>query len=113
MKNLPSAVGVVNLLSSNGVDWELLDLVSNNSDSGVGALGEHNSTNPLRVLLGKRNDGLGNLLHILGGKVVRLSVGGGLGLVANEDFDVGEDLVELVLEELGDERSRQVENERL
>lgn len=42
-----------------------------------------------------------------------LGVGGGLGLVSDDDVAEGEHLVDLGLEELGDERGRQVHGERL
>ena len=44
---------------------------------------------------------------------MRLGVSGGLGLVRNQDIDVRHDLVETFLEELSNERRRQVQNERL
>jgi hypothetical protein len=44
---------------------------------------------------------------------VRLGKGGGFGLVADEDIDVRQDLVERVLEELGDEGCGKVEDEDL
>lgn len=100
-------------MDGNLLHIDLATLLCGNGDSGVGALCEDDSPGPLSVLLGAIGNSLGNLLDILGVKVVRLSKGSSLSLVTNEDIDVGEDLVERVLEELCDERSGQVENERL
>jgi hypothetical protein len=44
---------------------------------------------------------------------VRLRVSGGLGLVSDDDIAEGDDLVDLSLEELRDERSRKVHGEAL
>jgi hypothetical protein len=44
---------------------------------------------------------------------VRLSVRSRLGLICNQDIDIGKNLVELILEELRDKRRRQIENENL
>jgi len=44
---------------------------------------------------------------------VRLGVRSGLSLVRNQNIDVWQKLIELVLEELCDERRRQVKNEDL
>lgn len=95
------------------LDIDLAALLCGDSDGGVGALCEDDGPGPLCVLLRAVGNGLGDLLDILSVNVVRLGEGGGLGLVANEDVDVGEDLVERVLEELCDEGSGQVEDERL
>jgi hypothetical protein len=56
---------------------------------------------------------LSNLLDVLRLDVVRFSESGGFGLVANENVDVGQDLVERVLEELRDEGGRKVQDELL
>ena len=95
------------------LDIDLAALLCGDSDCGVGTLCEDDGPGPLCVLLRAVGNSLGNLLDVLGVDVVRLSEGSGLGLVANEDVDVGEDFVERVLEELSDERSGQVEDERL
>lgn len=92
---------------------DLATLLCSDSDRGVGALCEYNGPRPLRVLLGAVGNSLGDRLDVLGVNVVRLSKGSGLGLVTNEDVNVGKDLVKRVLEELRDERSRQVEDEGL
>lgn len=116
--NLPSTVSVVDLVLANGVDGDLLDLdlaalLCGDSDGGLGALCEDDGPGPLCVLLGAVGNGLGDLLDVLGVDVVRLGEGSGLSLVADEDVDIREDLVERVLEELCDERSGQVEDEGL
>lgn len=95
------------------MDGDLLYFVTSDSNCGVGALCENDSPGSLCVLLGAVGDGLSNLLDILGLDVVRLGESGGLGLVTNEDVNVGKDFVERVLEELGNEGSGQVEDERL
>jgi hypothetical protein len=92
---------------------DLATLLRGDSDCRVGALCEDDGPWPLCVLLRAVSDGLGNLLDVLGVNVVRLSESGGLGLVADEDVDVGEDFVERVLEELRNEGSGQVKDEWL
>lgn len=44
---------------------------------------------------------------------MRLGVGSGLGLVSDDDVAEGDDGIDLSLEELGDERSREVHGEGL
>ena len=100
-------------MNRNLLDFDLTALLSGDSDCRIGALCEDNSPGPLSVLLGAVGNSLGDLLDILGLDVVRLSECGGLSLVTNKDVDVREDLVEGVLEELRNERSRQVKNKRL
>jgi hypothetical protein len=56
---------------------------------------------------------LGDGRDVGGLEVVGLGVGGGLGLVANNVVPVRRSLVELVLEELANERSVQGESEGL
>lgn len=96
------------------MDLDRLDVsISADGDGGVGALGEDDGPGALGVLLGALCDGLGDLGDVLGLDAVRLGECGGLGLVADEDVDVGQDLVERVLEELGDEWRGKVEDEGL
>lgn len=98
------------------MDGDLLDIdlvASSNGNCGVGALREDHSPGPLCVLLGAVGNDLGNLLDVLGVEVVRFSESSSLGLVTNEDVDIGENLIERVLEKLCDKGSGQVEDERL
>lgn len=114
----PSTVGVVDLLLADGMDRDLLDicftaLLCGDGNCGISTLCEDDSPGPLCVLLGAVGDDLGDLLDVFGVDVVRLSKRNSLGLVADENVDVGKDLIERVLEELSDEGSGQVEDERL
>ena len=113
VSHLPGAVGVVDLLAADDVDRVLGGLRPGDRDSGVSALGEDNGALLLGVLLGELGDLLSDLLDVLGSDVVGLSVSRSLGFVANEDVDVGQDRVELVLEELRDERRGEVDREYL
>ena len=96
---------------------DLLDIdaavLCSNGNGRLGALCDDDCPCALGVLLGALCDGLGDLLNILGLDVVRLSECGRLGLVADQDVNVGQDLVKRVLEELGDERCGKVEDEDL
>lgn len=115
---LPSAIGVVDALLSNGMDRYLEDIdisvfLRDSGNRGISSLSENHGASPLRVLLGQLSNGLGNLLDILGVDIVGFRVGGSFGLVSNQNIDVGKNLVEWVLEELRDEGSGEVEDEGL
>lgn len=114
-KGVTSTVRVGNLGSVNGVDGELLDalLALDGDESGESALGDDGDTLALAVLLGEVGEVPGNILGLLGGQVVRLGVGGGLGLVADNVVPVGGAGVDGVLEELGDEGSREGQDKGL
>jgi hypothetical protein len=117
-EGITGTVGVVDLVFADGVDGHLLDvyittILRADGDGWVGALGENDGPCALAVLLGHVGDLLGDLLDILGLNIVRLSEGGGFGLVADEDIDIGQDLIERVLEELRDEGGGKVEDELL
>lgn len=85
-----------------------------NQNRRFGALGDHDDARTLRVGLGVRRDALGDLCN-----VCRVRFEHGLGvllrfrLVPDDDVGVGEDLLQLGGEELGDERRGEVEDERL
>lgn len=118
MGDVPSTVGIVDLVLANSVDGNLLDVdlaavLCSYSNCWVKALCDNDGPGPLCVLLGAVGDGFGNLLDVLGVHVVRLGEGSGLSLVANEDVDVGKNLIKRVLEELSNEGSRQVEDKGL
>lgn len=117
-ERVTGTVGVVDLLLLDGVYGEFLDvsvtaLLCGHGNGWVGALGEDNSPGSLAVLLGCVGKLLSNLLDVLGLPAMCLGECGGLGLVADDDVDVGEDLVERVLEELRDEGRGKVEDELL
>lgn len=95
------------------MDGVLSSLRALDSDGRVGALCEDNDALLLGVLLGQLGDLLSDLLDVLGGDVVGFGECGRLGLVSDQDIDVRQDRVELVLEELRDEGSREVENKGL
>lgn len=104
-ESITGTVGVVDLLSLDGVDRELADLVLalDGHQSRPSALGDNGNTLPLGVLLGKIGEVLGNILGLLAGQVVRLGVGGSLGLVTNNVIPVGSAGIDGVLEELRNE----------
>jgi hypothetical protein len=97
------------------VDRERLDVVLalDGNDGGLGALGDDGDTLALLVLLGEVGEVLGDGRDVGGLQVVRLSVGGGLSLVADDVVPVGRGLVELLLEELGNEGCVKGESEGL
>lgn len=101
-------------------------------EGGVGALGDDDETGAGGVGLGKRGEGGGDLgqggvllcvsvrkkiKKLLGEKTYghagSVGVGGGFALVTNQDIDMGQELFELDLEELGDKGGRQVEDDDL
>lgn len=97
------------------MDGEALDIVLalDGNDGGLGTLGDDGNTLALGVLLGKVGQVLGDGGDVGGLQVVRLGVGGGLGLVADDVVPVGRSLVELLLEELGNEGSVEGKSEGL
>lgn len=114
-KGIASTSGVTDFLLVDGVDSVLLDLVLalNGNNGRVSALGDDDSSLAIGVDLGQVGKVLGNGRDIVSLEVVRLCVGAGLGLVADDVVPVGSSLVELVLEELGDEGSRKRQHEDL
>lgn len=94
---------------------ELLDLglALDGDEGGLGALGDDDGALALRVLLGEVGEGAGDVLGGVGRQGVRLGVGGGLGLVADDEVSVRGGGVEDVLEELGDEGGGEVDDEGL
>jgi hypothetical protein len=73
------------------VDGEGLDavLALDGDDGRLGALSDDGNTLTLLVLLGKVGEVLGDGRDVGGLEVVRLGVGGGLGLVADNVVPVG------------------------
>jgi hypothetical protein len=115
-EGVSSTVGVVDLLLPNGVDGVLLNLVLAllGDDGGLGALGDDGDAGALGVGLGQVGEVLGDGGDVgLGGQAVRLGVGARLGLVADDVVPVLGRLVQRVLEELGDEWRRHVDDEDL
>lgn len=113
-ERVTGTVGVVDLLLLDGVYGKLLDIsVTSHGNGWVGALSEDNSPGSLAVLLCSIGNLLRDLLDVLGLPTMRLGERGGFGLVADDDVDVWEDLVERVLEKLRDERCGKVEDELL
>jgi hypothetical protein len=117
-ESVSSAVCVVDLVCADGVDLDLLHvnvaaLLCADGNGGIDALCDDDCPCALGVLLGALGDALGDLLDILGVEAVCLGEGGGLSLVADQDVDVRQELIERVLEELGDEGCGEVEDEWL
>lgn len=114
----PSTVGVVDGVLGDLADLELLHLDGTGSgadgdNGGESALGDNGNTGTLGVLLGELSELLGDLGDILGAPLVALGVGNSLSLVTEGVVGVGQDAIQLVLEELGNERSRDREHEGL
>jgi hypothetical protein len=88
------------------VDREGFDLVLalDGNDGRLGTLSNDGDTLTLLVLLGKVREVLGDGGDVSSLQVVGLGVCGGLGLVADDVVPVGSGLVELLLEELRNER---------
>lgn len=107
--------GVGNLRLVDLVDGESLDVVLalDSNDGRLGALSDNSNTLALLVLLGEVGEVLGDGRDVGGLQVVGLGVGGGLGLVADDVVPVRCGLVELLLEELRDERCVEGESEGL
>lgn len=114
----PSTVGVVDGVLGDLADLELLHLDGTGSgadgdNGGESALGDNGNTGTLGVLLGELSELLGDLGDILGAPLVALGVGNSLSLVTEGVVGVGQDAIQLVLEELSNERSRDREHEGL
>lgn len=114
-EGITGTVGVVDLARLDGVDRELLNavLTLNGNKGRVGALGDNGNTLALAILLGQVREVLDDVLGLLGRKLVRFGVGGGLGLVADDVVPVGGAGIDNVLEELGDEGGRERKDEGL
>lgn len=108
-----SGVGDLGLVDL--VDGESLDLILalDGNNGGLSALGDDSNTLALLVLLGKVGEVLGDGGNVGGLEVVRLGVRGSLGLVTDDVVPVGSGLIELLLEELRNERCVQREGKRL
>lgn len=116
--HLPSTVGVVDGILGDLVDGELLDFDgtagrASGSDSGQSALGHDSNPRAVGVLLGELGQLLSNLDNVGCAPLVALSVSKGLSLVAECVVSVREDAVELVLEELRNERRGERKHENL
>lgn len=76
-------------------------------------MGDDSDSGAAGVLLGQGSQLLGDLDNVCGAPAVVFGIGDGLGLVTDEEVGVGDDAVELVLEELRDEWGREGEHEDL
>ena len=97
------------------MDRELLDLIValDGDQSRLSTLSDNSNTLALAVLLGEVGEVLDDILGLLGGQVVGLSIGLGLGLVTDDVVPVRGAGVDDVLEELADEGSREGQDEGL
>jgi len=116
--DLPSTIGVGDGVLGDLADSELLDFdltvgLNRSGHSGQGTLGDNSDTRAASVLLRELSKLLGDLDNVVGTPAVALGVGTSLSLVAEGVVSVGQDGVELVLEELRDERSGEGEHEDL
>lgn len=114
----PSTVGVVDLGlldSVNGVGRDLdgAVLLCDGGDGGVSALRDDDGARLGSVLLGEFGDQFGDLGDILGLVTVGLCEGESLGLIADDVVGEWRDGVELIFEELRDERSGEAQGEGL
>lgn len=114
----PSTVGVGNAVLGDLVDGELLDLnftigLDRSRDGGQSSLGDDSNPWAVGVLLGQLSQLLGDFDDIIGTPAVALGVGTSLGFVAESVVRVGQDSVELFLEELRNERSGEGKHEDL
>lgn len=114
-ESITSTVAVNDLGSINSVDGELLDFVLalDSDKSSICALGNNGNTLAFVVLLWEVGQMLDDVLGLLGGEAVGLSVRGGLGLVTNDVVPKGGAGIDDLLKKLGDEGGGQRENERL
>lgn len=115
---LPSTVSVGDGVLGDLAYSELLDLdltigLNRGCYSRQGTLGDNSNTRTAGVLLRELSKLLGDLDNIVGTPAVTLGVGTSLSLVAEGVVSVRQDGVELVLEELRDERSGEGEHEYL
>ena len=118
VSSLPSTVGVVDgllgkLVNVEGLDLNLTGLGGDGDNSLLGTLGNDGDTSTLGVLLGGESELLGDLNNVVSTPLVALRVDTSLSLVADGVVSVRENTVQLLLEELGDERSGQGEHEGL
>lgn len=120
-KSVTSTVGVNNLSGVNDMDRKVLDsglsaglkLVGGDHNGVVNTLGHNHNTGALGVGLGQHSHGLGNGRNVGGLNAVGVGVRLHLGLVANDVVPVDGRSVKGLLEELGQERGRQVHGEDL
>ncbi|KAH3663577.1 hypothetical protein OGAPHI_004978 [Ogataea philodendri] len=116
-KCISSPVSVGDFRSLQGVDRILLDGISTivllNDQSRVGTLGENNGSCSLGVCLGGISNLLGDCNQVLGVQSVGFSVGCSFGFVTDDVINVRKDLEQWLFEELRNERSREVEQQRL
>lgn len=97
---------------------ELLDLDGavgrgNTDNGGQSTLGDDGNARALGVLLGQKGELLGDLDNVLSAPLVAGGVGTSLSLVTEGVVSVGENAVQLLLEELGNEGGGEGEHEDL
>lgn len=126
-KNVPSTVGIANVLARHLPDGKGLDLhgdlfglgsgalarIRDGHDGGIGALRDDDGARSLGVLLRQAGEVLGDGGDVVGVEGVGGGVGAGFGLVADEVVAVGQGGVERGGEELGDEGGGEGEGEDL
>lgn len=116
--HLPSTVGVDDAVLGDFLDGPLLDVnltagLHGSRDSGQGTLSDNGGPWAVVVLLGQLSQLLGDLNNVLSTPAVALRVRTGLGFVAESVVGVGQNFIELVLEELRNEGSRERKHEDL
>ena len=115
-KRVTCAVRVDDLAVRERVDGEDLRdrrVVARHDRRALRAVGDDDGAGAGRVRLGLRRERLGDLAEVLLGRAGCAGPRFGLGLVADDNIAVGDDLLQLDTEELGDEGRGEVENEDL
>lgn len=116
--NIPSTVCIVDFLLRDLVNWVFLRFYGTAGsrdcgDSRQSSLCDNDDTRTLGILLLEGSELLGNLSDVGDTPAMVLGEGKSFGLVANKVVNVRNHAIELVLEELRDEGSREGEDERL
>lgn len=111
-EGVAGTVGVDDVLLLDLGDGEDRDVVASSNDGLVGALGDNDSAWTV-VALGKLGKLLCDFLDVFGAPAGRLAVGTGFILVTKKQISVLDNAIQTFLEELGQERSAQVEGKSL
>ncbi|KAH3685596.1 hypothetical protein WICPIJ_003426 [Wickerhamomyces pijperi] len=118
-KGVTGTVSVFDLIRVQGMDRVFVDLVGvsgrvvGDSDGWFQTVGDDHGSVLLGIDLWFLGNVLGDFLQIGGLQTVRLSISSSFGFVTNDVVGESNGLVQDVLEELRDERSRQVQGEVL
>lgn len=116
-ESVTSTVSIIDLLLGDFVNGVFLGLNAagsrDSSHGGEDSLGNDHDTGALGILLLECGELLGNFGDVGQTPAVALGVGERFGFVSDEVVDIGDDAVELVFEELRNERGGEGEDEGL